>query len=143
MGGGGKGYGLRGHEGPALREEVAYLNEFPSVILGRFDEDFLELPDEILITVMRDHQKYFGVEKKGGELAAHFLAVINHDRDPKGLIVAGHERVLKARFADARFFWESDQKCRLADYLPKLSPPPSESPPPTPLAPAPPRPPIP
>src|SRR5258708_7586867 len=121
MGGGGKGYGLRGHEGPALREEVAYLNEFPSVILGRFDEDFLELPDEILITVMRDHQKYFGVEKKGGELAAHFLAVINHDRDPKGLIVAGHERVLQARFADARFFWESDQKCRLADYLPKLA----------------------
>ncbi len=116
-----KRHSLRVHQDPALLEQVTYLNEFPSVILGRFDEDFLELPDEILITVMRDHQKYFGVEKKGGELAAHFLAVINHDRDPKGLIVAGHERVLKARFADARFFWESDQKCRLADYLPKLA----------------------
>src|SRR6266571_2853031 len=116
-----KRHSLRVHEDSALLEQVTYLNEFPSVILGRFDEDFLELPDEILITVMRDHQKYFGVEKKGGELAAHFLAVINHDRDPKGLIVAGHERLLRARFADARFFWESDQKCRLADYLPKLA----------------------
>jgi len=116
-----KRHSLRMHEDSALLEQVTYLNEFPSVILGSFDKDFLELPDEILITVMRGHQKYFAVEKKGGELAAHFLAVINHDRDAKGLIVAGHERVLKARFADARFFWESDQKCRLADYLPKLA----------------------
>jgi glycyl-tRNA synthetase beta chain len=69
---------------------------------------------------MRGHQKYFAVEKRGGELAAHFLAVINLARDAKGLVRAGHERVLKARFADAQFFWESDQKCRLADYLPKL-----------------------
>jgi glycyl-tRNA synthetase beta chain len=61
------------------------------------------------------------VEKKSGELAPHFLAVINLDRDRKGLIRAGHERVLKARFADARFFWETDQKCRLADYLPRLA----------------------
>jgi glycyl-tRNA synthetase beta chain len=69
---------------------------------------------------MRDHQKYFAVEKKNGELASHFLAVINSNKDPKGIIRAGHERVLRARFADARFFWETDQKCRLADYLPKL-----------------------
>jgi glycyl-tRNA synthetase beta chain len=69
---------------------------------------------------MRDHQKYFAVEKKNGELAPHFLAVINAARDAKGIIRAGHERVLRARFADARFFWETDQKCRLADYLPKL-----------------------
>src|SRR5262249_59306114 len=81
---------------------------------------FLSLPDEILITVMRGHQKYFAVEKRGGELAPNFLAVINLDKDPKGLTRTGHEKVLKARFADARFFWESDQKCRLADYLPKL-----------------------
>src|SRR5260370_8661823 len=60
-----KRHSLRVHQDPALLEQVTYLNEFPSVILGRFDEDFLELPDEILITVMRDHQKYFGVEKKG------------------------------------------------------------------------------
>jgi glycyl-tRNA synthetase beta chain len=69
---------------------------------------------------MRGHQKYFAVEKRNGELAPYFLAVINLAKDSKGLVRAGHERVLKARFADAQFFWESDQKCRLADYLPKL-----------------------
>jgi len=108
------------HEDAALLKLVAYLNEYPTVIQGNFDPAFLSLPDEILVTVMRGHQKYFAVEKKNGELAPHFLAVINVDRDSKGLIRAGHERVLRARFADAQFFWQSDQKCRLADYLPKL-----------------------
>jgi len=108
------------HEDPSLRKLVTYLNEFPTVIQGNFDPAFLSLPDEILVTVMRDHQKYFAVEKKSGELAPHFLAVINAEKDSKGLIRAGHERVLRARFADAQFFWEADQKCRLADYLPKL-----------------------
>ncbi len=105
--------GYRIHEDALLRKLVAYLNEYPAVIQGNFDPAFLSLPDEILVTVMRDHQKYFAVEKKGGELVPHFLAVI-------GLIRAGHERVLRARFADAQFFWQADQKCRLADYLPKL-----------------------
>ena len=108
------------HQDAELLKLVTYLNEFPSVILGDFDPAFLNLPDEILVTVMRDHQKYFAVEKRNGELAAHFLAVVNLAKDSKGLVRAGHERVLKARFADARFFWESDQKCRLADYLPRL-----------------------
>src|SRR5262249_27516825 len=108
------------HEDAELLKLVSYLNEFPTVIEGKFDTAFLSLPDEILITVMRDHQKYFAVEKRGAELAPNFLAVINLDKDPKGLTRTGHEKVLKARFADARFFWESDQKCRLADYLPKL-----------------------
>jgi glycyl-tRNA synthetase beta chain len=108
------------HEDASLLKLVAYLNEYPTVIQGDFDPAFLALPDEILVTVMRDHQKYFAVEKKNGELAPHFLAVINVDKDSKGLIRAGHERVLRARFADAQFFWQSDQKCRLADYLPKL-----------------------
>src|SRR5204863_3794158 len=108
------------HEDPALRKLVAYLNEYPSVIQCDFDPAFLSLPDEILVTVMRDHQKYFAVDKKNRELALHFLAVINIDKDSKGLIRAGHERVLRARFADAQFFWQSDQKCRLADFLPKL-----------------------
>jgi glycyl-tRNA synthetase beta chain len=111
---------FRIHEDPELRKLVTYLNEYPSVIQGDFDPAFLSLPDEILVTVMRGHQKYFAVEKKNGELAPHFLAVINIAKDAKGLVRAGHERVLRARFADARFFWESDQKCRLADYLPKL-----------------------
>jgi glycyl-tRNA synthetase beta chain len=108
------------HPDPALLQLVTYLNENPHVIEGHFDPSFLELPDEILITVMRDHQKYFAVEERGGELAPQFLAVINLARDTQGLVRAGHERVLRARFADARFFWESDQKCRLADILPKL-----------------------
>lgn len=108
------------HEDSELLKLVTYLNEFPSVIEGRFDPAFLNLPDEILVTVMRGHQKYFAVERRGGELAPRFLAVINLVRDAQGLVQAGHERVLKARFADAQFFWEADQKCRLADYLPKL-----------------------
>jgi glycyl-tRNA synthetase beta chain len=112
--------GLRIHEDANLLDLVTYLNEYPSAILGGFDPAYLELPDEILITVMRGHQKYFALERKNGTLAPNFLAVINLDKDRKGLIRAGHERVLRARFADARFFWETDQKCRLADNLQKL-----------------------
>src|SRR5208282_2509046 len=79
------------------------------------------LPQEILITVMRYHQKYFALENLSGGLAPNFIAIINSDRDRAGKMRAGHERVLRARFADAKFFWDSDQqKCRLADNLPKL-----------------------
>jgi glycyl-tRNA synthetase beta chain len=109
------------HDDAGLLNLVTYLNEFPSVIMGNFDSAFLALPDEILITVMRDHQKYFGLETRDGELAPHFLAVINLPSDPKGLVRAGHERVLRARFADAQFFWETDQKRKLGDYLPRLT----------------------
>jgi glycyl-tRNA synthetase beta chain len=112
--------GYRVHEDAELLRLVTYLNECPSVLEGDFDPAYLALPDEILITVMRGHQKYFAVEKRNGEVAPHFLAVINLPKDPKGLVRAGHECVLRARLADAQFFWESDQKCRLADYLPKL-----------------------
>jgi len=114
------GKGLRIHEDAHLMNLVTYLNEYPTAILGGFDPAYLELPDEILITVMRDHQKYFALEHKNGTLAPNFLAVINLDKDKAGHIRAGHERVLRARFADARFFWDTDQKCRLADYLLKL-----------------------
>jgi glycyl-tRNA synthetase beta chain len=113
--------GCKLHHDSELLKLVVYLNEFPSVLEGSFDEKFLSLPDEILITVMRDHQKYFALENKHGELSPNFLAVINLAKDAKGLVAAGHERVLRARFADAEFFWASDQKCRLADYLPKLA----------------------
>jgi glycyl-tRNA synthetase beta chain len=112
--------GYRIHEDADLLRLVAYLNEYPTVIEGSFDPAFLSLPDEILITVMRDHQKYFAIENRKGELAPRFLAVINLAKDSKGLVRAGHERVLRARFADAQFFWSADLKCRLADYLPKL-----------------------
>jgi glycyl-tRNA synthetase beta chain len=113
--------GLHPHEDQALLEIVTYLNEYPTVILGDFDPAFLVLPEEILVTVMRDHQKYFAVENRKGELAPYFLAVINLPRDPKGLVREGHERVLRARFADAQFFWKNDQKIRLGEYLPKLA----------------------
>jgi len=103
-----------------LLELVTYLNEYPTAILGDFERKYLELPEEILITVMRGHQKYFAVRSKDGKLAAHFVAVINLNGDRKGLVRAGHERVLRARFADAKFFWQADQKCRLADNLTKL-----------------------
>jgi glycyl-tRNA synthetase beta chain len=78
--------------------------------LGSFDPQFLALPEEVLVTVMRDHQKYFAVEDADGKLAPHFLAVLNTDSDPQGLIRHGNERVLRARFNDARFFWQTDQK---------------------------------
>jgi glycyl-tRNA synthetase beta chain len=113
--------GLRAHEDTGLLESVTYLNEYPTAIFGAFDPAYLELPEEILITVMRGHQKYFAVEDRKGNLAANFLAVINLPADSKGFVRAGHERVLRARFADARFFWEADQKILLGDYLPKLS----------------------
>jgi len=109
------------HDDAGLLNLVTYLNEYPSVIMGNFDPAYLALPDEILITVMRDHQKYFGLETRDGELAPHFLAVINLPSDPKGLVRAGHERVLRARFADAQFFWETDQKRKLGDYLSRLA----------------------
>ena len=113
--------GLRVQEDSGLVDLVTYLNEYPTVILGNFDREFLVLPEEVLVTVMRGHQKYFAVEKRTTELAPHFLAVINLAKDSKGSVRAGHERVLRARFADAQFFWQSDQKITLGDYLPKLA----------------------
>jgi glycyl-tRNA synthetase beta chain len=112
--------GIKLHADAQLTELVTYLNEYPSAILGDFDPSFLNLPEEILLTVMRDHQKYFGVTDKQGALAPHFIAIINLDKDRKGLVRAGHERVLRARFSDARFFWEMDQKQKLGEHLPRL-----------------------
>src|SRR6202451_369150 len=102
--------GARWREDKSLLETVINLTEWPSVILGSFDNQFLELPKEVLITVMRDHQKYFAIEDAGEKLLPHFLAVLNTDGDPRGIIRHGHERVLRARFNDARFFWQTDQK---------------------------------
>jgi glycyl-tRNA synthetase beta chain len=102
--------GARWREDAALLEKVVNLTEFPSVILGNFDPEFLELPEEVLVTVMRDHQNYFAIEDADGKLLPHFLAVLNTDGDRDGTIVHGHERVLRARFNDARFFWQTDQK---------------------------------
>jgi glycyl-tRNA synthetase beta chain len=112
--------GARWREDKALLDSVVNLTEFPSVILGSFDPQFLALPDEVLVTVMRDHQKYFAIEDATGKLLPHFLAVLNTDGDPQGLICHGNERVLRARFNDARFFWQTDQKRSLLDRLDSL-----------------------
>ena len=93
----------------------------PPPITGSFDPQFLELPEEVLITVMRHHQKYFSVEDADGKLAPQFVAVMNIDADPEGFVRRGNERVLRARFNDARFFWETDQKKKLADRLADLA----------------------
>ena len=112
--------GVRWREDAALLASVVDLTEFPSAILGSFDPQFLALPEEVLVTVMRDHQKYFALEDENGKLLPHFLAVLNTDSDPQGLIRHGNERVLRARFNDARFFWETDQKRSLLDRLDSL-----------------------
>jgi glycyl-tRNA synthetase beta chain len=109
--------GARWREDKSLLDTVVNLTEFPSAILGGFDPQFLELPEEVLVTVMRDHQKYFAVEDAGGKLLPHFLAVLNTDGDREGLIRHGNERVLRARFSDARFFWATDQKRSLLERL--------------------------
>jgi glycyl-tRNA synthetase beta chain len=109
--------GARWREDDALLDTVVNLTELPSAVLGSFDPQFLTLPEEVLVTVMRDHQKYFAVEDANGKLAPYFLAVLNTDSDPQGLIRHGNERVLRARFNDARFFWETDQKKSLLERL--------------------------
>jgi glycyl-tRNA synthetase beta chain len=112
--------GARWREDKPLLDTVVNLTEFPSVLLGGFDPQFLALPEEVLVTVMRDHQKYFALEDANRKLLPHFLAVLNTDSDPSGLIRQGNERVLRARFNDARFFWETDQKKSLLERLDSL-----------------------
>ncbi len=102
--------GARWRDDNPLLATVVNLTEFPSAILGSFDPEFLALPEEVLVTVMRDHQKYFAIEDGSGKLLPHFLAVLNTASDSQGLIRHGNERVLRARFNDARFFWQTDQK---------------------------------
>ena len=109
--------GARWREDKNLLDIVVNLTEFPSAILGSFDPEYLALPEEVLVTVMRDHQKYFAVEDSNHKLLPHFLAVLNTDGDPHGIIRHGHERVLRARFNDARFFWQTDQKHSLRERV--------------------------
>jgi glycyl-tRNA synthetase beta chain len=112
--------------GEASRDEsllntLVYLTEFPTPITGSFDEQFLALPSEVLVTVMRHHQRYFSVETQAGELAPRFVAVMNTKDDLEGLVRQGNERVLRARFNDARFFWDVDQKKKLAERVDDLA----------------------
>lgn len=110
-----EGLGLRIVDDQDLEEWIVASTEWPKAILGGFEDRFLKLPREILVTVMRDHQKYFAVEDLVGSLRPNFVAILNLEGDPRGVIRAGHERVLRARFTDAEFFWNSDQRIPLAD----------------------------
>src|SRR6185437_10132158 len=109
------------HKDAGLLRTLVYLTEFPTTIRGSFDPSFLELPQEILTTVMRHHQRYFSVLKEDGSLAPEFVAVTNTNGDPDGLIRQGNERVLRARFNDARFFWQVDQQKKLSARLADLA----------------------
>jgi glycyl-tRNA synthetase beta chain len=100
---------------PDLLETLTFITEYPAAIRGDFDRAYLELPAEVLTTVMRHHQKYFSVEAVHGLLSPHFVAVMNTSGDPEGLVKKGNERVLRARFNDARFFWNVDQQKKLPD----------------------------
>lgn len=115
-----KGRQLRVVEDDWLMNWVANSTEWPSGLLGSFDKRFLHLPREILVTVMRDHQKYFALEDAAGNLQPYFITMLNLDRDRRGVIRAGHERVLAARFADAEFFWDADQREPLRERTARL-----------------------
>jgi glycyl-tRNA synthetase beta chain len=121
------GTGLHWREDHGLVDTVTHLTEWPTVVMGGFEPEFLALPEEVLVTVMRDHQKYFAVEShetkagedSAGKLAAHFLTVLNTETDAAGeaVIRHGNEKVLRARFTDAKFFWEFDQRVPLMERV--------------------------
>ena len=113
--------GLTVVDDPGLLDEVAGLVEWPVPLMGRIDARFMDLPPEVLSTAMRTHQKYFAVEDSDGTLAPRFVVVANIvAADGGSAVVAGNERVLRARLADARFFWNQDRRDSLASRAPAL-----------------------
>jgi glycyl-tRNA synthetase beta chain len=109
-------------EDRGLLDELAGLVEWPVALLGRFEDSHLALPPEVIVTAMRAHQRYLALRRADGGLAPRFIAIGNMvNADGGALALAGYERVLKARLADARYFWDSDRKVRLADRVPALS----------------------
>ncbi|KRL13113.1 glycine--tRNA ligase subunit beta [Schleiferilactobacillus perolens] len=103
-----------------LFEEVTNLVEYPTAFAGKFDKKYLELPDAVLITSMRDNQRYFYVTDHNGELLPDFVAVRNGNTDHLENVIKGNEKVLVARLEDAVFFYEEDQQHTIADYVEKL-----------------------
>jgi glycyl-tRNA synthetase len=103
-----------------LLDEVNFLVEAPFAFLGTFEEEHLKLPPEVLISVMKKHQRYFPVQTEDGKLLPHFIAVRNGDARGIDLVTDGNEQVVRARFADANFFIREDLKLPLADRLTKL-----------------------
>ena len=112
--------GGRLKEDLALLEEVTHLVEWPVALCGAFDPDFLKLPEEVLITSMRDHQKYFCIVDKNERLLPRFITICNIPADDSQIITRGNERVLKARLSDAAFFLEEDTKVSLSDRVESL-----------------------
>lgn len=106
---------------PGLLDEVTHLVEQPTALRGRFDERFLNLPREVLVTVMKKHQRYFAVEDEHGALLPYFIAVRNGDAEHLEVVTEGNEHVLVARFTDAEFFYNADIKQALEAYLDRLS----------------------
>jgi len=115
--------GLQVRDDPALVDEVVGLVEWPNVLVGAIDEAFMEVPPEVLTASMRSHQKYFALETADGSFAPRFALVANMAADGGGRdrnTVDGNERVLRARLADAKFFWDQDRTMPLADRVPAL-----------------------
>ena len=113
--------GLSLKDDPGLLDEVAGLVEWPVVYMGSIDDAFMDVPPEVLITSMRSHQKYFSCLDADGKLANRFVVVANTETADKGKqVVAGNERVLRARLSDAKFFWDQDRKSSLAAKAPAL-----------------------
>lgn len=107
-------------EDPALLDEVANLVEKPWPLLGRFDERFLEVPKELLLSEMREHQRYFGIVDAAGDLLPAFIVVAGSEPENPGQVAAGNARVLRARFEDGAFYFHEDKKSPLADRVPAL-----------------------
>lgn len=107
-------------EDEELLDIVTNVVEYPYPVLGRFDENFLQVPDEVLITAMREHQKYFALRDEKNNLKPYFIAVNNTRVKDMNIVANGHERVLRARLSDAKFFWEQDLKSSMDDFAQKL-----------------------
>jgi glycyl-tRNA synthetase beta chain len=106
----------------SLLDQAVYTTEWPCAIIGNFQSEYLAVPQEILITSMKEHQGFFSVlDKKSGKLAAHFIAIANNQLKDMSLIRAGNELVLAARLADAKFFFDEDRKITLEERAKKLS----------------------
>jgi glycyl-tRNA synthetase beta chain len=104
-----------------LLEEVNNLVEYPTVLFGKFEESFLDLPEQVLITSMKEHQRYFPVKSKDGKLLPFFVTVRNGDHMHLETVAKGNEKVLRARLSDAAFFYNEDQKLKIEDCLKKLT----------------------
>ena len=104
----------------ALLDEVTALVEWPVPLAGRFEDRFLALPRELLVSVLQDHQRYFPVTGADGRLLPWFITVSNIESIDPAVVRAGNERVVRPRLADAAFFWEQDRKAPLASRLPQL-----------------------